>query len=357
MSVVYLAHTPYQMMGVLNIILNNPSSERHILMLVHANLEKYQGIARFFPNIDVILENKLFLHYKALPSTLAHMHIIKNAIKLKSKVRELKYLKDDSISELFIPSDDIVCRVVYNYVNHNNKNVVLSLYDDGVGTYDLHTFKKIGVGEFFYNCFLDSNFSSRIKNLYCYKTCLVATNNLKLKYHNIVSSDVVKQAFCSRLNNNVSSYYGKKVIFLDQGLSNYESVKTCFALLDKYFDKRDVLIKTHPRVMASSDFPFETSNDGLPFEIIAATVDFSQCLIISHSSGGCIMPLLMYGKRGGVSSLLINMDENSDNGPVVQFFNRVREELGDDIVYMPKSVHELEVLLDSHSHISGAKKQ
>lgn len=355
--VVYIAHTPYQMMGALNIISNTPSNKRHILMLVHANLEKYLGIANFFPNVEVVLEKRLFLHYKVLPSFWAHVDIMKKAIMLKSKVKELTYLKNKDISELFVPSDDIICRVVYNYVNKRNNNIVLSLYDDGVGTYDLHTFKKIGLGELFYKCFLDSNYSSRIKNLYCYKTSLVSTNNLKLKYHDIISSDIVKQAFCSCLNDDISKYYKKKVIFLDQGFSNYESVKTCFSLLDRYFEKQDVLIKTHPRVSASTDFPFETSNDGFPFEIIAATIDLSQCLIISYSSGGCITPVLMYGEKGGVSLFLITIDDNGDNGPAVQFFNRVRKELGDDVVYMPKSVHDLEDFLNSHSYISGAKRK
>ena len=355
MEKVYVAHTPYQLMAILNIITNSGEGFVHKILLAHANLKDYISINTFFPNIEFILEEKLFLQYKPMPKLLAHFNIVKNAIKLKKNSRQLQYL-NKNIIEIFVPSDDIVCRVVYNRVKLLNKQVVLSLFDDGVSTYDLHTFRKIGVGELFYALFLDSKYSSDIQNLYCYKKNLVSPNELSLNYYEIESSKIVKEAFKKSINIDVSKYYGKKVIFLDQGHSQYDSVKKCLELLQKYFTKEEVLIKTHPRILASNSFDFETSNDGKPFEIIASKVDFSQCLIIAYSSGGVVTPMIMYNEKVGIAVVLISIDkEITPDIPMIQFFSRVRDKMGEDIVFMPNDIQELDNFLRSHQQLIGSQ--
>lgn len=353
----YVIHTPYQMMSALNIIASCDVNAKHYLLLAHRSLLQYEDICSRIDNVIVIVEDKLCIAYKSRSSLRFHLEMVMNIVKLKKTIYKLASF-DRSYSHIFVPSDDVVCRVVYNRVRSLNPSIHLFLIDDGVGTYDLHTFKETSiVGNIVYGLLLDTNYNNRIEGIYCYKKSLVAPNNFNIVVNEITNSSDVRLLFASAMSGKIDKYTGKKLIFLDQGLSEREDIKTSLSIIQKYFKKDEVLVKLHPRISSSFQYEFTTIRDNTPFEIVASLMDFSGCFIVSHSSGGCITPLLIYGKQNGMAVYLINLQKTTGfDEPASQFFERIKAEMGETSLMLPESFEELEILFQTYyNSLKGAK--
>jgi len=354
----YIVFTPYQLMTTLNIIINDPSEKQHLVVMVQKNLEPYKIMCEKIPNTKVLFFESLCLSYKFSSEFTVRMNLVKNILKIKHIAKKIKSF-NINVQRLFVPSDDAVCRVIFHTLCKYNKCLKISLFDDGVGTYDLHTFKGVSkLGRIVYFLLLNNNFIKRIDSLYCYQPGLLSSSPKSLKIIQLACSEEINNLFKSLLGNNADIFLGKKIVFLDQGLSEETEIKECLNRIKKYFAKEEVVVKLHPRVVGNTIYDFVESRDGFPFEILSSIYDFSDSLFIAVSSGGCINSKLMFGEGCGKVIYLIKLSNSSDEAtPAIHFFERVQTYYGEDVLFMPLSVNEFEEYLKKNVKIKGVRRK
>jgi len=356
---VYIAHTPYQVMSILNIISQIQSQHEHFILMSHHNLDRYVDICENYrDDIKATVVNVFCTKAKTTGRLRAHFNLIFNLFKTKWGANKLSYLRD-YYDFLFVPSDNIACRVVFHCLRKVNPNLQLKLFDDGIGTYDLRPFRKENIiGRFVYSIFLNKNFSGYFRALYCYQPDLISEKPNSVELVKIECSNGVKDLFVRNISISGDKYIGKKVIFLDQGLPETVELLSCFKIIEKFFKKDEILVKMHPRVCGRNYLGYETSHDGIPLELLSLVFDFSDTILVTYSSGGCIMPLLLFGENGGHALYLIqlcNYFGNQDS--TVRFLERFRNKFGSNSILIPLNNYELDLFLASHHNVNGVKQQ
>lgn len=340
----YIVHTPYQLMCVINILSKKEEANNRIL-LVQSKLRQYLPICKTLENTETFLAEELFTDFRSDGKLVAHIKMVYEIIKKKKLLKDAECLKG-SFQELFVPSDDIACRVVYSFLISKNQ-IKLHLFDDGLGTYDAHTFKGISIaGTFVYNTLLGGDFVTAISSVYCYVPSLMASLPQGICLKEVPRNPRTLNLFSEFAKRETSAYLNKRIIFFDQGNSSLPLVNTCLDIIRTQFSKEDTIVKIHPRVQGSVYPDFVCSNDGLPFESIIPSIDLNRCVLISSSSGACFTAYLMTEYRP-VVILLAKILNNDENIPAIQFLERMKSSIPDNRIYLPESVEQFEDLLVS----------
>lgn len=345
MKNLYIVYTPYQLLSCLNISVSKTDDVNEFLF-VTGNLIRYKELCDNIPQSRVHVYESLFKVDKQNRKLLMQLNILKNLFKLK---RACKSLFNEHYDCLYVPSNDITCRVVFNKLKRNGTET-LYLYDDGLGTYDLNPFKNESVlGRFIYNIFLDKNYSYYIKGVFCYNPELMAREIPNVEYHKItLDKSIVKQleAYCGE---RLEAFRNRKVIFLDQGCANTNEMAQAQEVLKSVFTRRDIIVKKHPRIESDSYEGFDISNDGLPFEAIVATIDLKDCIIISHSSSACVTPFLLFNHKVKAVLLYEMVKDFQISDGVKNIFLRVKKMSGDDSIFIPETMDEFRLYLEENS--------
>lgn len=344
-------------MAILNIIsdIKDKDKIKNKIFLVQNSLKIYKPICESLSSTSVYMFDDLYISYKSSSNLYARIQMVLNILKLKIRTNKIDIFCS-TVEKLFVPSDDVVCRVVFNKLRNQNRNITISLYDDGVGTYNLHTFKGISfLGKITYRILLDNDYVECIKDIYCYQPELIEKSFLKLNYIRINCNDIIVKLFQSVIDSRINCYDGKKVIFLDQGLSDVKEVKESLNSISKIFSNDDVIIKLHPRIKSNIKQVFSSSNDGYPFELLLSLIDFSNTILVSHSSGGIINSLLMRGENKAIVVYLVKMTNKGISTPTIEFLERVQRKYGNDCLNMPNTIEELDTFLLKNKNVSGAK--
>lgn len=355
---VFIVQSPYQLMTVLNIIYGqNADNEKNIILLAHQRLTGYQFLCDNIRRTECEFAEALCLSYKVGLRLNAYIGIVKNIIHLKKRCRAIKYF-DSGVSQFYVPSDDVVCRVAYYYIKRKSPKVVLSLYDDANGTYVGSTFRKISLkGNIVYGLLLGFNYRRRIKNIYCYNPQLLLEASPSIKRIKVAFHEEVKMIMKAALNNQLDKYVGKKVVFLDQGIRDNNNLNACLKLLEKYFSKNEVLIKLHPRIESKIDYNFEMIRDEIPFEIAASSLDFTDAISITCFSGGCVMSIIMFGKSAGKSIFLQDVcSRDAKATKLMAFVRRVQKLYGNNVLLTPSTLEEFDQFLCDNRNIAGVRR-
>ena len=342
MKNIYIVYTPYQLMAALNIVLSSEKAiERHVIVLVHPNLEQYAAVIRKDLSITVYSEERLYREYGQKSPFKAHLEMVSAITRTKSIVKSIDYL-NEPYEWIFAPSDEIICQVVYAHLR--KKGAKLALFDDGVGTYDLYTYRKIRlIGRIVYRILLNSIFAKQISKIYVYRPELLDTPPEGVTVELIDYKSKTNILFKEHASSMIDCYKNRKVIFLDQGFSSVNVVIKCLDYLKEIYPKDAIIIKKHPRIQNSIYNGFDTVNDGLPFEAIAACLNLEDYLIVSFSSGASVTPFLLNNQRPRVI-LMLNLYVRSEQEARAQhFFEKVKKIYKN--LMMPNSLGELECMI------------
>lgn len=287
----YLIFTPYQLVTCLNIVSIN-NRDDNVFLFVNPCVERFERLCKDL-GIDVIIIRNLYVKEWSGSILIKYFGLFLNLFELSIKVKNIP-IDIYETNELYVPSDDIICRAIFKEVSRFNKSVELSIFDDGVGTYSGYMFRrKRYLGELAYSFFLSSNYCEKISKLYCYRKRLVHNVPNRVLINEIKNNKVILQKFCDLISISNTEYQGIKVLFLDQGLNSPE-IKQCLDFLYHKFGDSFV-VKRHPRINTGLYDGYRVINDGVPVEAIISSYLNNHCIMISHCSGGCISSCIMGG--------------------------------------------------------------
>lgn len=350
----FIIYTPYQLISAVNIIkkLNIKYADCLILhkslLIYKKEFEKYfSGTIYFYNELTeysfgehLFFRNKYFIRI----SILLRIIYVKKFVK-RNRLFQEKY------DELYVPSDEAICRIIYKETLSLNPQVSLNLIDDGVGTYVNDIFvRKRWISRFIYSLFLTPKYSENIKKIFCYYPDLIGKIPVGTKVYQIKYDEKIDIFHCF-VDKYLSTYIGKEVIFLDQGKFNEQSKKVLLYLAE-IFGNEKILIKKHPRI-SGQDFyrDYNVTDDGLPFEAIVSETDCSSCLLVSHSSTGCITPYLLLGIKPDVIFYYC-MDNADYKMEVTNFINKINAIEKEEYINVPKSMNEFkEIIRKRRMHI------
>lgn len=330
-------------MSTINII-KNYNLSNVCLIFVHKNMENYYIQTKNMINASVYVLKELYdIESEKLRSPYIRALQI---LKKKKYVRKNKIFQS-FIEELYVPSDDMNCRIIYYELKKHNSLIKLNLIDDGLGTYLEGIFEKKKIlSRMFYLCFLNYKYYEKINEMYIYHPEFIdlKSNNIKLKKIKVYSDFSLLTE--NLIEKHLKIYEGKKILFLDQGINN-EIINTSLKMLLKIFDRNEILIKKHPRIISNFDYSeYEVVDDGLPIEVIFSNYDCNNCVIVSHSSTGCITPYLMYDIFiYPIMLYKITKDNLNEINNIDKFINKINK-LNNNIIKTPDSLKEYYLLLE-----------
>lgn len=338
----FIIYTPYQLLSALNIYYERKLNSCYFV-LVNSNMRKFIGYYDNFEGIKTIdlseiYDDNVFTGFKA------HLQILKD-IPRKNRIISKQIALWQDVDELFIPSDDMIVRIIYKKVKKNNAQVILSLMDDGIGTYNgrMHYRKRL-LSVIFYAIFLNKNFYESISYIYCYHPELFKTSLNGIEIKKIMMNQVIVASFYPLASKAIDSYLGKKIIFLDQGYVN-DHIQECLKCISRHFNNEEVIIKKHPRIDTKVDYlAFHVVEDGLPTEILFPLLKLDNTLVVSVDSTGCITPYLI-NEITPYCILLFEVLNKDDEGKCRKLFETINKGIGYNYVLMPKSVDEFEKML------------
>lgn len=348
----FVIYTPYQLLSSLNIVLEK-SLKESCFVFVHPTMVKYLEYIKTINEIEVVDLSNAY-DTKVNNSKNSHIHILKD-FRRKCAVISSACKHWGSVNELFVPSDDIIARIIFKEIHKKNKNVIMNLFDDGTGTYigTMHNRKRI-LSRVFFAIFLNTSYYERIEKVYCYQPDLYKHYHTGKKIVKIVKRDDVSRLFFPLVQEPICRYVGRKIVFLDQGIDE-PVVQSCMDVISNLFSNEEIIIKKHPRIDSGIDYSgFEVSADGIPTELLFPLLNINNSLIFSVDSTGCIMPYLMDGITPHCI-LLFNMLESTDvykkDKELVDYINKL---IGYEYILTPNNVEEFKcILLDINNKLQA----
>ena len=346
MKRLFVIHTPYQLIAAVNII-NSDHSYENILLLAQPNLVQFINICKSLRNTKVYSEKGLFIFYENKNKRfISHIKMVVDIFKKKRIISSLSFLSSD-ISQLFIPSEDIICRIIFYQLNKISTLSQVALYDDGLGTYTMSTFKHIGfLGRIVYKVLLNGNLVNQIKMIYCYRPSLLAESVTPIKICKIPILESTTDLFKDFAKDKSSPYKDKEVIFFDQGFSYIPEIQKCLSLIKQTYSYNKVIFKKHPRIHSNDGLEFIQTNDGLPFEAILPNLNLERIMLISHSSGACFTPYLMSNKKPHIVLLYKIANKGGIASPINDFFTKLHNAISDNHIYIPNSIEEFQLIIN-----------
>ena len=334
MKRLFVIHTPYQLIATVNII-NSDHSYENILLLAQPNLSQFVDIYKLLNNTKVYTEKGLFIFYNSKDKRFfAHIKMVVNILKKKRIISSLSFLSPD-ISQLFIPSEDIICRIIFYQLNKISILSEVILYDDGLGTYTMSTFKRISfLGKIVYNVLLNGNLVNYIKMIYCYQPFLMVESTNQIKICKIPILKSTADLFKNFVKDKLYPYNDEK--FNEDRDS----------LIKEIYSYDKVIFKKHPRIHSNEGLEFIQTNDGLPFEAILPNLNLERIMLISHSSGACFTPYLMSEKKPYIVLLYKIANKGEVASPVDDFFLKLQNSIPDNHIYIPNGIEEFQQIVN-----------
>lgn len=346
----FIIFTPYQLMTCLNIV-SQYDAFYSVFYFVNPSVERYQALCEKFGIATRILR-ELYQDERGANKLLQRFDLLKRLMALKRNIRNIKI--EDDIDEMLVPSDDIVCRSLFQIIKRDNKSVVLSLYDDGTGTYGGNIYRsKMAIGNLCYGVCFGFDYCSLIRNVYCYRKNILQNFPSSVSIFGLHNDTKVTDMFCSTDSNTAQDYKDVRVLFLDQGL-DFSELYICLKILHQRY-KNAFAIKKHPRIKTGIYNGYRIIDDGIPIEAVAAKYLGNECILISHCSGGCISSYIMggdYSPKVIYLSSLIKEDKWSGTATIA--IKKMVSDIKATNIFFPNSVDDFITILDEFdTHINN----
>ena len=161
---------------------------------------------------------------------------------------------------------------------------------------------------------------------------------------------LIKELF--NTHNAIQNYDKKFIIFEEAMFSNsdeFDDEKVILDIVDKV-GKENVLIKLHPRTKIDrfSKLGIKTlGSDGIPWEAITLTGDFSNKILIAIGSGSIVNYRLTYGKnmRAILMFKLFKTNLKYLSSKYDKFWNKLKSTYPEGGIYIPETMEELDRIL------------
>jgi len=315
-------------------------------MLSHSTLKDYTSVLSKYIDGTIFIEEKMF------DNTTNKGWIRDRFAIFREMLVEKKYINNSGLirpvyDELYVPSDQIDCRVIYHYLKSFN-SIKLKIYDEGTTTYSGYIFtqQKRIVSKMVYKLFLDSRFYEDLQEVYCYHPGLMVNVPPSCKMFKI-SIPNVENFIDSQKREFINTYIGKKCIFFDQGKNLTEPMKQCMERLEDVFAQDELIIKMHPRIDSDYDYKGVTiSRDRLPSEFLVTELECKDVLFISYASTSCFTPYLLLNEKPFVIMLLKMGPIKENEQKLIELADRVNESMGYKYIYMPETPKQFNEYLD-----------
>lgn len=354
MKKLIIVRTPYQLIVSLYLIRQYCDKKDQIDLIVTDNFNNYDVVVNrvkklnIFNDVNVMtLQKNIFKKFFSL-------------ITFKS-VKSLKITK--IYDEIYFWNYDSITINLISYLFYKNNNLKVFIFEEGYISYfplneifperkmyklmnirnKLLGIKKINFnsvdGYLFFNPEL-SIFDTKIKK---YKINKDLINNKKFK-------EDIKYIF--NIGESLIKNYDKKYIIFEEAMlseNNFDDKKMILDIVEKV-GKDNVIIKLHPRTKNDrfSKLGIKTlGSDGIPWEAITLTGDFSNKVLIAIGCGSIVNYRLTYGKN--MRAILMfklyktNLKYLSSN--YNKFWDKLKSTYPEGGIYMPETIGELDKIL------------
>lgn len=306
----FLVNTPYQLMLVINMVLEVFNKEENDIIITNRIADNSKlgkrlensGIFEkvFLINIDEeIRENDVF-------------HIFKERL-IPSK---FKYLREKYNRFMFANLNHSVS-AIFRVLKKDNLDIQIQMFEDGYATYSeyygdyfkIYTEKSKDwkkVLRKWYHCFVDEIFL-KIDTLYVLNP-EVMTYNTYFNIKKMPAIDCNNKALINIYNlifeyNESVDSYSQKIIFFEE--SYYADGYNCndIEIVEKIANivgKENLFIKIHPRNPKNrfKELGYKTNtNTSIPWEVIAMNMDLSKKILLSIASVSVLTPSTMLEKK------------------------------------------------------------
>lgn len=250
--------------------------------------------------------------------------------------RYIKNLYSLYYDEMIFYNYDIDMYGVYSILTSKNKNIAVSIMEEGILSYDNIIYKS--------NCFTAINYISRIfkhtslidhlKNFYCFYPELSDSICKAIRIPQISSSDDYLKTTLSRIFNinDTSSYQKYKYILFESSneTDGYDIGESgVFLKIASIVGKDNVLVKKHPRSVTTvyEDNGINVDmNSNTPFEIIQLCSDFSDKIFISTISGSTISINSIVDKKPQIY-FVYPLTKYRDFDELIDYINKSRKKI------------------------------
>lgn len=282
---------------------------------------------------------------------------IRNPYLIYSKVRDkimgaYIYKSNLTYNHLFVPYPSSPVLALMHSFKKNNKNIVVSMYEDGIGSYTHIGKYRHKSTQLLYKYLYGWDFYQEIGLVYLYKPELVKLDVLnKYKINKITNcnNNIVASYFHNAYSQEIKKYNNKKIIFFDQLLLSQspnliENEINIFKRLSSIVGKDEIICKLHPRVVG--DLPLteaEISKTKVPFEVLMNFLNIDNIVMVSYYSTACFSPKLILDKEPYIV-FLFNLIEWAPCD--ISLLERIKAEYKKkDKIYAPKNIKELESII------------
>ncbi len=296
-DICYICTTPFQLMTVLSIQIENGLNAD---LFIDPQFEEAQVYAErikqihAFNNVYIIDDNLIMQIRKEKIKVLRAFKLLRLYFGKTSR----NITHGNKYKEILTSSDNLIHRLIYNYCK---KECNTSYFDDGEGTYD--RFDSIFKNT---NNLLSKDYTIKLY-LYSPEFFLKLNNNYKsIKLipisnwsNSIKISSIINSIFSTKEDISIK----EKIIILDTVRSesldsnSIELLDKVYNLINDRCDKKDIIIKRHPRdKTVKQGFSYYNFNH-IPFEYIALKSNIQNKVLVTLSSTSVIMPKIVMGQE------------------------------------------------------------
>lgn len=276
---------------------------------------------------------------------------IKNALDMNSIKKTLRS-DPNKYERIFVSGISLRNYEVYYAIKSVNKDIRLSLYEEGICEYyqlmEKNPFKIIFSYIFFHRYYMRD-----CEDLYVYEPSVVRS-----KWDNIIIKQIprfINNKEILTILNELFSYstnemlFDKKVIFLESAFYSNDLEELQLCLIEKTierFGKDNVIIKMHPRSQLDKyNSDYLTMHSSTPLEIMAANLDVEDNIFVSLSSSGVINFKLMLNKEPTIICLNGIYKKRIDESDKV--FDRVAQLCEKNNFYLINQVEDYDLFIMS----------
>lgn len=307
--------TPYQLIVALCIKEQYSKSNDKVDLFISNTFNGYADFAKrisdksIFNSVTIIDGKSIVSRKKGFSNIKRVMYILSMKFSLKKAFNKLP----DVYDEMYCWNYDILSSTFRTYQYKKNKNFKCFIYDEGYISY--FPIDEVIEKKGFLKLLESKNKMFGYKKIVRESVDGILLFNpekiiekpkykvLPLNVNNILTKDMVKNiSYIFNVGDSWKKYDKKFIIFEEAMLANNDSIDD-EKIIDKIIEKvgkDNVIVKLHPRTNTdrfSKKGVKTLGSDGIPWEALALTHDFSDKVFISISSGSLTTHKLLLGNN------------------------------------------------------------
>ena len=351
-----VVNTYFQLITVINMTLHNLNNDINDIIITDISVGAEKKVERL-KKLN-IFNNVYFIKYKQISS---ESRVKKYITYLFNRDLILKTRLNNVYDELIFYNLDILSYSLIDELFKNNKKLVCSIYDEGIGTYTIYP-KNNKINSLLRTILFRPNIDKLIKKIYLYHPNLICYK-CNFELNQIPKLDSKNTKFKNILN---SVFEYKKVTIPPQKYIFFEEAFFCdnkdiddYELILKIAEivgKDNIIVKLHPRNKTNrfNKVGIPTwANSEVPWEVIQMNENYSNKIFLSISSGTILMSKLFFEDQIK-SYYLFNCTNNmSDlvNDNFHQYLNKIEKNLSLNNLIIPETKEQFLKLLEEEQEV------